>query len=272
MAFCIKCGSQLAEGVRFCEKCGNPVAGPAAPIQPPPVQYAPPPAQYAPAPAAGPKKISPIVWILGGVGVLFVLIVVGVMVTGLFVAKKVSDAGFDPDLMAKNPVLAAARMAAAANPDVEVVKMDESAGTLTIRDKKTGKVITMNAEDVKEGKITFTDENTGEKVQVSGGAAAKLPDWVPSYPGSNPEGNFSATGGEGEGGMASFKTSDPASKVLEFYQNEFKSAGYKTSSTSTGTEGGMVIGEDEANKRTIMATVSAADGSTQVMLNYATKN
>lgn len=263
MAFCIKCGSQLAEGVRFCEKCGNPVAGPAAPVQPPPAQFAPPP-------AAGPKKISPIVWILGGVGVLLVLIIAGVMVTGLFVAKKVSDAGFDADLMAKNPVLAAARMAAAADPDVEVVKMDESAGTLTIRDKKTGKVITMNAEDVKEGKITFTDENSGEKVQI-GGAAAKLPDWVPAYPGSNPEGNFSATAGEGQGGMASFKTSDAASKVLEFYESEFKAAGYKISATSSGAEGGMVIGEDEANKRTIMATVSAAGGSTQVMLNYATK-
>lgn len=264
MAFCIKCGSQLAEGIHFCEKCGTPASGPAAPAQPPPVQYAPPP-------AAGSKKISPLVWILGGLGVLLLLVVLGVTATGLFVAKKVSDAGLDPDLMARNPILAAARMAAAANPEVEVVKLDESAGTLTIRDKKTGKTVTMNAEDVKEGKISFTDEETGAKVQIGGGAGAKLPDWVPSYPGSNPEGAFSATAGEGEGGMASFKTSDSAAKVIEFYQNEFKSAGYKISSTSSGAEGGIVIGEDEANKRTVMATVSTADGSTQVMLNYSVK-
>jgi cytochrome c-type biogenesis protein CcmH/NrfG len=49
------------------------------------------------------KKTSPWVWILGGCGVLVVLIVLALVATSLFIAKKAKDAGLDPDLMKKNP-------------------------------------------------------------------------------------------------------------------------------------------------------------------------
>ncbi len=36
MAFCAGCGSQVADGTAFCQKCGKPVAGVAVPAQAPP--------------------------------------------------------------------------------------------------------------------------------------------------------------------------------------------------------------------------------------------
>jgi hypothetical protein len=260
MAFCIKCGAQLGPDARFCEKCGT-AAGAHAAGQPPQVAV----------PGAVPRKgLSPWVWIGGSLAVLLILIVIGIAGTGFFIAKKVHDAGFDQDLAQRNPVLAAAKMAASLNPEVEIVKVDEDAGVITIREKKTGKTVTMNAEDVKNGRISFTDESSGSTVSVGGDV--NLPDWVPDYPGSKPAGTFSAAGGDSEAGMASFKTGDPADKVLGFYRDELKSAGFKITETTTSTAGGgMIAGEDEANRRTVTAVVSQDGGSTQVVLNYGTK-
>jgi uncharacterized RDD family membrane protein YckC len=55
MAFCTSCGSQVDQDTRFCNKCGQPVAGGAPLAQTPPVAatpYTPPPATYAAQPAA----------------------------------------------------------------------------------------------------------------------------------------------------------------------------------------------------------------------------
>ena len=266
MTFCLNCGEPV-EG-KFCEKCGTPVSGPAA--------GAPPPAAFAPPlPVGEKKKASPFVWILGGCGVLVVLGLIGFAVTGYFVAKKVKDSGFDTALMQKNPALAAAKMAVALNPDVEVVSTDEDKGILTIKEKKTGKTITMNAEDIKNGKISFSDESTGEKVTLGVDKEAKLPDWVPSYPDSKPEGSFSATSGEGEGGMVHFKTPDAGPKVLAFYQDALKKAGYKITATMAGSpgdgSGGMVAAENAATKKSVMVTLSASSEGTDVAITYGSK-
>jgi len=203
---------------------------------------------------------------------------IGILVVGagFFVANRVKHAGFDSALAQKNPALAAAKVMASLNPDVEVVNVDEDRGLLTIKDRMTGKVITMNADGVKNGRLTFSDESTGQKVTLGANAAAQLPAWLPSYPGSKPEGTFSASGGDGEGGMAHFKTTDAGTKVLDYYQDALKSAGFKITSTFSGnsasSNGGVVTAEDAANRRTVMVTVSSSSGDgTDVALTYGTK-
>src|SRR5260370_39883126 len=91
-----------------------------------------------------PKKTNALLWLLGGIGG-FVLLIVLVVAAGIFfVVHKAKEAGIDPDLLKRNPALAAAKLAVAANPDVAMVSTDEGKGEITIRDKKTGKVYSMS--------------------------------------------------------------------------------------------------------------------------------
>lgn len=275
MAFCTNCGSQT--DARFCNKCGQPVGtdAPGVPAPPPTPQPAP---QATVLPSVKPKT-SRMVWIIAAIVGVFVLVGILFVGAGLFVAYKVKNAGFDSRLAEKNPALAAAKVMAALNPNVEVVKVDEDRGLLTIRDKKTGKTITMDAEGVKNGKLTFSDNSTNEKFSFGTDSAAKLPTWLPSYPGSKPEGTFAMSGSGGdngsEGGAAHFKTSDASSKVLAFYQENLKSAGFKITSTFSGdsgeSRGGILTAEDTANRRNVMVTVSSTSEGTDVALTYGSK-
>ncbi len=205
------------------------------PMPPPP----PPPGAGLPAP----KKVSPVVWILGGCAVLVVLCVLVMALGGLFLFHKVRQAGLDPDLIQRHPELAAVKMMVAVNPDAELVNIDEDKGVVIVRNKKTGETVTMNFEDIKRGKISF--ESGGKKVEMEGhgegdtgsftvksdqgtatfgAGAVKMPAWLPAYGGANVQGLSTQTAG-GTGGTFSFKASDGFDKVVEFYKDALQKAG-----------------------------------------------
>jgi hypothetical protein len=275
MAFCTSCGGTV-QGA-FCPKCGTPVSAA-------PAQGAPTPASY-PGPAAAPvaaqppaapakRKISPIVWILGIVGGLIVLSILGVAAAGFFFVNKAKEAGFDSDLMERNPAYAIAKMAITNNPEVEEVSHDEAAGTITIREKRTGKVTTMSFGDLKDGKfrIGATDEN-GNTSTFEAGGEAKLPSWTPVYPGAKQEGGFSATGAGGaeEGGTASFTTSDPGSKVLSYYREKGTALGMQVVTQTASAEGGMLVMAEASGNRSLSVIVGGASGNTTIHLTYGVK-
>src|SRR5690348_5415445 len=116
MAFCTTCGSRIAG--RFCESCGAPAPGASAT----PVAQ---PAPVVPPLAAQGRRINPIVWILGGIAAVILLFGAALTIGGIFVLHKAKQAGLDPDLWARNPGVAATKLVAAANPDAEVVSVDE---------------------------------------------------------------------------------------------------------------------------------------------------
>jgi hypothetical protein len=91
----------------------------------------------------GLRKASPLKWVLLGVGFLLFCIMAFFAVGTYFVYRTVRNAGFDPELMRRNPGLALSRMAIAKDPDAEVVATDERAGTVTIRERGTGKTMTL---------------------------------------------------------------------------------------------------------------------------------
>ncbi len=238
-----------------------------------------PPAQPAP-----PKKTSPIVWILIGVVAFMFVAVVLAVGTLYFVGRKVARD------ITSNPAAAVTRLIAAANPDVDVLKYDEGRGIITVRDKKSGKTFTMNFEDVKNGKFVMQEEGKPAvtmETSASGldvksaegnlkiGTGGKAPDWVPGYPGSNPEGTFAMQGNEGETGSYHFKTKDGADKILSFYSDALGKAGLKVNSTTSSengkVSGGMVMGDDEAKKRSAMVTVAAEDGESNVSVTFSVK-
>jgi hypothetical protein len=218
-----------------------------------------------------PKKTNPLVWILGGLGGCLVLVVICVFAFGLFIAHKAKQAGLDPDLMKRNPALAAAKIMVATNPDIETVSTDEGRQEITVRDKKTGKVYTLSFEDAKNGKFTMKEDG---KTSLTIGGKAKVPSWVPDYPSSDPQGAFSASGQDGESGTFTFKTTDASDKVTKYYQDSFQTLGLKVttnvSSQNGQSSGGMLSAQDEANKHTVTVIIGVEGGDTTVAVTYTT--
>jgi len=217
------------------------------------------------APAKG--KISPIVWILLIVVGLVVLGIVGLVGAGLYVAHSV----------ASNPGLVLGKILTAGNPDAEVVSTDPRSQTMRVRNKKTGEEVTLSFDDLKKGKFTFsaTDKN-GQVANVEiGGGEGKLPSWVPTYPGAKAQGNMTAKGenadGTGEGGMVTFTTADPPSKVTDFYEGKCKDMGAAVKVAQSSDSGGMMTCEDEGGKRSLTVIVGGGSGETSITVTYGGK-
>lgn len=253
----------------------------------------PPPPPPAPAPMApAPNKMSPLAKVAIGCGIVAVI---GALVVGAAVSfgvhwfkKKVGD----------NPTLAVAEAIVRANPELEVVDSDSKEGTLTIKNTKTGEVVTMNAKDVEDGKITFTtkegtttfdaDQNgkdggtvkmTNEKGEqatftTGQGAPQNLPSWVPTYSGGDVQGSYDATTAEGRSAMFTVTTTDSVDQVAGFYQSQLEGSGFKVEKTSFETSGQKTIslaatGSDE--KRSATVIVSTSEGKTQAVVNFNEK-
>lgn len=283
MAFCTNCGATV-NGV-FCTQCGRPVGSaapppPAAPPAPPMAAYQPPPAAQPPYAAAPPpvvpgqRRTSPVVWVLVIVLGLFVLGGMAVAGFTFFVVHKVRQAGIDPDLMARNPGLAISKLVAAANPDIQVLNTDDGAGTITLRDKRTGKVTTMTFDQARNGRFSITtqdDQGKNATLDFGGGPAKGIPDWVPSYPGgSEPKSTFSAAAGNGKaGGSFIFTTTDAQDRVMSFYRDKCKELGLKTTDISS-PGGGSIIGRDDAAGRSLVIFVGNGSPAS-VSVTYSVK-
>lgn len=232
-----------------------------------------------------PKKTSPVVWII--VGVLGLVMVAGMVVIagGLFVAKKVHDA-------ASNPALLAAKVMAAANPDVEILSSDDRNGTVTFKEKKSGKVITLDFDQIKQGRLVFEEDgkkvtvnsttdgvnltgSDGSAVQIGSNASAKMPDWLPAYPGSNAQGTFSMQDASQSGAAVSFTTKDAVDKVSSFYDDALRKAGLTTNvnlmQQDGKTSGAMITAESGDKKRSAVVNISAGDDAATVGITYSDK-
>ncbi len=218
-----------------------------------------------PPPPVQPPKRSPMFWVAIGCGVIVLLGLLAMGTCGWFVKKKVAQ-------FEANPAIAAAELAVRANPDMEVVESDTEKGTITVRNKKTGEVVTWNAADIESGKWSVeTDEGTAT---FGGGRAANLPAWVPVYPGGSVTGNFDTTSGEGRSVAFTMTTPDTVAAVLEFYESQLQGAGLKVQKStfdSAGTAGGTVGGTSEDEKRSVSVMVSTADGQTSAMVSFTEK-
>jgi hypothetical protein len=236
----------------------------------------------APLPPA--KKSNLLVWILGGVVVVVLGFTAMCGIGGYLLMHKAKEAGFDSGLMSKNPGYAAAKMAATLNQEVDVISSDDSTGTIKIRDKKTGQTTTLRFDpatkrmvvtdgDGKTSSLSITGEGDKASLNVqsadgtsnfSVGGNNQMPTWVPVYPGSTPKGTFSATT---KGEMQSayeFKTPDSPGKVIDYYQNQLKSSGFKVMQTFSSPSAGLMTAEN--GSRSLTLTLSAPDKETMASL------
>src|SRR5205809_3119634 len=142
----------------------TPIGGPAGQQFPPQQQFPPPPPQ---------KKSNVLVWVIAGCATFVVIGIIAVFLGGYFVWNKAKEAGLDPELMQKRPALAEAKMMVEAKPDVELVSVDDEKGLITVKDKKTGKTLTVNLDEAEQGKIVFKDDKNEEvTLEAKGGGDA----------------------------------------------------------------------------------------------------
>jgi hypothetical protein len=192
-----------------------------------------------------------------------------------------------------NPAKLMAKLAVAANPDLEIISTDESKGEMTLRDKKSGKSITMPFNDLAKGKFTIQEADgktttvdvaeaaeggkmtiqgpDGKTVISSGAQAGSLPSWIPAYPGASiKEGGFSSETPEGIAGTQSFSSSDPVEKVKQFYAEKFKKAGFETNVNSVDSDGSLTVtlSATQGEKTSANVLILTEDGKTMVTLSY----
>jgi hypothetical protein len=205
-------------------------------------------------PPLPPKKSNVLLWVLVGIGGFFLLIAL-IVVGGIA-------------YVARNPALVMTKVITAANPNVEVLSVNKGSQQISLRDKKTGETYSISFDDVKNGKISMKSGNGRASITMGGGA--KVPAWVPDYPGSDPQSAFSAQGQDGETGTFTFKTRDPVDKVTKFYEDQFHSSGLHITSSAQGT-GSMLVAQDDAKKHTLTVIVGVDTSNTTVAVTYANK-
>jgi hypothetical protein len=249
------------------------------------------PVPVPPAPQGSGAKI--LLWIAGIVAALLLICFASCAVLGFYAMHKAKQAGFDSNLMKKNPALATAKMAVTMNPDSELISSDDSNGTIVVRDKKSGKVVTMKFDPQKKS-MTVIDENgktsslttsgdgasatmemkSSESTVKLGAGSDKAPDWVPAYPGATPNSTFSADTATEQTGSYGFVTKDSADKVIASYGDSLKANGFTVSNMTTnsnGKTGGMVSGEDKTSKRTVVVGIETQDDGTHVSVTFSVK-
>jgi hypothetical protein len=254
------------------------------PQMPPQQQYAPqqyaPQQPYMPQQAQPPKKSNVLMWVLIGVGGLVLMVVLAIGVGSFFIYRTVKNAGFDADLMRSNPGLAMAKMVTSLNPDTEIVSTNDRAGTVVVKEKSTGKVVTMKFDPDKKSMVIVGDDGNQVSINASGdekngtlniqgpdgsikfGAAAgnATPAWLPVYPGSAPQGTMSTQTSQGSQNTYAFKTPDAPPKVISFFQDQLKSSGFTVSIVSSGEQGGMIQATDASKNRSVLVTAGASSG------------
>lgn len=237
------------------------------------------------------KGLPTLAWVAIGCGALTLIIIFVLVVGGMFVAKKVQDvAGEFED----NPALMAARLIVKASPELEEVSTDEDAGTMTVRNTETGEEITVNFEDIKEGRISFSsgdkevtfeaeESEEGGSLRITGDSGTMtfsageatdgdIPDWVPLYAGGQPANRHTVEQPEGYGGNFQLTTKNSLQEVAAFYKDELEGAGFSVSVNSFSGGGEamtMVAGEHEATDRNVMVNAQTRDGKTVVQVTYS---
>ena len=236
------------------------------------------------------KGTHPLVWVAVGCAAVIMLSAFVLVVGGIFVFNKARDMAEEMD---ENPVVAAAKIIAATNPDIELVEADEENRVVTFRNTSTDEVDTIDFEDIEEGRISFfsddesfsleleTDEDEEGRLTITtdegtasfgaGTAIRDMPSWVPVYPGTTPKGAYSAESDEGRAGAYTITTDDDVEDVLDYYVFELEKRGFEIVNRMASTEGAFLTAKSPDEVLTINLAASIEEGQTQIVVNFNEK-
>ncbi len=238
------------------------------------------------APPPSKKGLPALAWIAIGCGALVVLAGIAFTLIGYLAVNKMKDVASDFE---DNPTRAAAELVVRMNPDLEMVDSDDDAGTITVREKSSGKVVTFNYEDIEEGRISFESEEgrveiggqaqgdegtvtiTTDKGETRIGAGGEIPDWVPAHPATTSRKSIMrSTGPTGDTGHAAFTVDADSDVVAAFYKAELEKSGYTVSTASySSDEGSISVVTGQKNGGSVVASIADKDGRSEVTVQYA---
>jgi hypothetical protein len=237
-----------------------------------------------------PNKKRPVVWILTGCFGLIVIAGLIALGTGMFVPHRADQAGLDPDLTSRNPGVAVAKMLAGVNPGVEVVPVNEDKGLITLRERSTGKTVSMNFEDVKNGKIGFKGEDGEEATRrgegdsfairtqdgvVKATGTWNLPGWIPVYTGATVSSDANSRSPTEDAGAGYLDTTDSIEKVLNFYEGTFKNQGIQVTRNVYSPDGqsnvGTFVAQRTGGKTYVNMNVVPDESATIIHITYSVK-
>lgn len=237
------------------------------------------------------KGLSTLAWIGIGCGVLLMIAAVALLVVGMIAARKLKDVAGD---FKANPEMAAARLIVKMNPELEEVSADEQAGTITVRHKKTGEVVTVSIQDLKEGRIKFTTDEGEVSVEAKGEGeegtvsvtkgdqtwklktgvetVGEIPAWVPVIPGGEVESPHVVTSEGKTSGGFQLRTSESVEAATDFYRERLKAGGFEvnvnTFSMGEAESGAVVTGSQGDGGRNMTAMIRTEEGATRVVVSY----
>lgn len=176
----------------------------------------PPPPQYPGLPPAK-KGLPPLAWAgIGCGGLLLAAVVAMVLMVGTCAKKGIQMAS---ELTA-NPGKTAAEKMVAEHPGLEKVSQDDATGRMTIRLKDSGESVTLGYSELGRGDIPFKDA-AGTLLPPGPGDLAKIPTWVPRYPGATDERSIFHDEDPGRIlGMITAKTTDSSEAISKSFEVE----------------------------------------------------
>ena len=121
-------------------------------------------------------------------------------------------------------------------------------------------------ENAKHGQ--FKVNSPDGSVQIGGDA--KIPTWVPDYPGSNPQNAFSARGKDGQSGTFTFKTKDSSDRVAKYYREQLEGSGFTVAAVVNSGSSQVMTAEDSAKHRSVTVLVGGEGSEISVNVTYAT--
>lgn len=258
-------------------------------VPPPPPPTSPPAGYGAPAPQK--SGVPKWVWAVVGCGGLIFLLLIGSCLAIGWAGKKAVDKVQE---VSDNP-MKVAEWIVRANPDLELVESDADAGTITIREKSSGKVSTFDFEDIKEGKFRFETEDGESTIDFSGagedggisvqtpegttrigagGGLSDVPEWVVLHPeGTDSQSLMTTSGPKGAQGMLSQKLDATRDDAMAWFQEALEEAGFEveTAKMDLSNQASMatVTGKSSDPRRQISVVLTELeDGGLQVGVQY----
>lgn len=230
------------------------------------------------------KKGKIWLWVVGGCLGLLVMGAVVTAIIGYVAVQKAKEVAGDFE---NRPVFTAAKALVMLNPEIELVEADEDTQRITIREKATGKTITVSLEDLQQGRISFTDEKGEEytlqaqgeggsgSVQVQGpdgqsvfsaqsGGGIAFPDWVP-VPAGEIANSAKTTANDATIWVATIRVNGPMQQFIDQLERDLGARGLRTSAknVTTSSDGSalMFSASSPDSKRSVTAMGGSKNGS-----------